>query len=141
MDPNQIMQDMRNAKDESGKRIFTRDEWLTKSQIQGFFARLTSSRRKQQCADSASSEEWDEGEEIHQNIVDDVVRDIGVSHPIIYDTYDLCEYSRQDIMKRFNLKMLQSICKYFDLPYNSKTLKAQLIEKIKGMVGECNCSK
>ena len=40
--------------------------------------------------------------------MDDVVRDIGVSHPIIYDTYDLCEYSRQDIMKRFNLKMLQN---------------------------------
>ena len=36
-DLQQVAQDMRTARDQSGNRIFEREEWLTKTQIQGFF--------------------------------------------------------------------------------------------------------
>ena len=34
-DPGQVAQDMRKAKTENGDRLISRDEWLTKSQVQG----------------------------------------------------------------------------------------------------------
>ena len=45
-DPNQVSLDMRAAKGQDGERRFKRDEWLTKTQIQGFFSRLAKTRRK-----------------------------------------------------------------------------------------------
>ena len=36
-DPLQVSNDMRKAKDAQNNRLFTREEWLTKSQVQGFF--------------------------------------------------------------------------------------------------------
>ena len=35
-DPRQVSQDMRKAKGENGEHLFSREEWLTKAQIQGF---------------------------------------------------------------------------------------------------------
>ena len=36
-DPLQVSNHMRKAKDAKNNRLFTREEWLTKSQVQGFF--------------------------------------------------------------------------------------------------------
>lgn len=47
-DPQQVSSDMRKTTDEQNNRLFDRKEWLTKSQVQGFFSRLASSRRRQQ---------------------------------------------------------------------------------------------
>ena len=45
-DPQKVSTDMRNARDQQNNRWFTREEWLTKTQIQGFFSRLADNRRK-----------------------------------------------------------------------------------------------
>lgn len=37
---------MRKAKGENGERLFSREESLTKAQIQGYFSRLSSLRRR-----------------------------------------------------------------------------------------------
>ena len=47
-DPQQVSNDMRKTRDEQNRRLFERDEWLTKSQVQGFFSRLAASRGRQQ---------------------------------------------------------------------------------------------
>ena len=47
-DPQQVSNDMCKTRDEQNRRLFERDEWLTKSQVQGFFSRLAASRRRQQ---------------------------------------------------------------------------------------------
>ena len=39
---------MRKARDEQNRRLFEREERLTKSQVQGFFSRLSANRRRQQ---------------------------------------------------------------------------------------------
>ena len=46
-DTRQVSQDMRKANGENGERLFPLQEWITKAQIQGFFSRLSSSRRRQ----------------------------------------------------------------------------------------------
>ena len=43
-DLRQVSQDMRKAKGENREGLFSREEWLTKAQIQGFFFPLSSSR-------------------------------------------------------------------------------------------------
>ena len=48
VDPQQVSNDMRKARDEQNNRLFAREEWLTKSQVQGFFSRLAATRRRQQ---------------------------------------------------------------------------------------------
>ena len=45
-DPQQVSNDMRKARDEQNRRLFEREEWLTKSQVQGFFSRLSANRRR-----------------------------------------------------------------------------------------------
>jgi len=39
-DPAQVAVDMRNAKNECNERLFTRAEWMTKTQVQSFISRL-----------------------------------------------------------------------------------------------------
>ena len=46
-DPQQVSNDMCKTKDEQNRWLFERDEWLTKSQLQGLFSRLAASRRQQ----------------------------------------------------------------------------------------------
>ena len=45
-DPQQVSLDMRCAKDVNVTRLFQREQWLSKSQITGFFSRLVAGRRK-----------------------------------------------------------------------------------------------
>ena len=46
-DPGQVSADMRIAKNRDGTRKFSRDEWLTKIQVQAFFYRLAAAKRRQ----------------------------------------------------------------------------------------------
>ena len=62
-DPAQVSMDMRNAKTADGKRVFSRDEWLTKVQIKGFFSRLAAAKRKRmtgECLVEAYPDEADD---------------------------------------------------------------------------------
>ena len=46
-DPQQVSMDMRNARTEENKRLFSREEWLTRNQVQSYFSRLSALKRKQ----------------------------------------------------------------------------------------------
>lgn len=45
-DPGKVAADMRTAGNMDGSRIFKREHWLTKSQVQGFFSRMAATRTK-----------------------------------------------------------------------------------------------
>ena len=137
-DPRQVSQDMRKAKGENGERLFSWEEWLTKAQIQGFFSRLSSSRRRQSgpspsiAVDDKSDEELiDENEVNHMTAVESVVTEIGLMHPIVYDIYDLCDYVKKDKLNYFTVSMLKEICTFFELPFKSRDSKAVLMSKVK----------
>ena len=44
--PTQVVSDMRSAKDDNNSRLFSREEWLTKTQVKGFFSRLATARKR-----------------------------------------------------------------------------------------------
>ena len=132
---------MRKAKGEKGERLFSREEWLTKAQIQGFFSRLSSSRRRRvgPSASTAVDDKSDEEEVSHMTTVESVVTEIGLTRPIVYDIYDLCDYKKEKL-NYFTVSMLKEICTFYELPFKSRDSKAVLMSKIKEMTYECQCS-
>ena len=141
-DPAQVALDMRSAKDESNERLFTRSEWLTKNQIQSFFSRLAAARRKliglsaEQEEDAQCLQEDDERREL----VGILNLQINVSHPICYDTFDLCERFHNKTLHKFDVAMLKTICKHFEISYKSRDKKQVLIQKISEMINDCECT-
>ena len=49
--------------------------------------------------------------------VESVVTEIGLTHPIAYDIYDLCDYVKEEILYYFTVSMLKEICTFFELPF------------------------
>ena len=143
--PSDVENDMRRARNEKDERRFTREEWLTASQIKTFFSRTAAARRKHgnERAGTVQDEDLEAiAEEIYnQEFVDDVLETLGVKHPIIYDdVYNLCDYFKKDKLGLFKVPMLRAICHEFEIPFKSKELKVSLVDKIKEMVSGCTCN-
>ena len=126
-DLRQVSQDMRIAKGENEECLFSREEWLTKAQIQGFFSRLSPSRRRRAgpspstAVDDKSDDELIDEEEVsHMTTVESVVTEIGLTHPIVYDIYDLCDYVKGEKLNYFAISMLKEICTFYELPFNQE---------------------
>ena len=107
---------MRKAKGENGERLFSREEWLTKAQIQGFFSRLSSSRRRwagsspSTAVDDKSDEQLIDEEEVsHMTTVQSAATEIGLRHQVVYDIYDLYDYVKEEKLNYFTVSMLKEI--------------------------------
>ena len=76
----------------------------------------------------------------HMTTIESVVNEIGLSHPIVYDVHNLCNYVREGKLMAFTIPVLKKICPFFDLQFKSKDTKVVLISKVKLMTTECRCS-
>ena len=102
---------MRKARNNDGSRMFGREERLTKSQIKSFFSRLSAAKRKQQTnnLDDSDEELLEEEHEHHkENILqeeaNDIMRELAVEHPIIFDGYDICNYVKSGLISKFTAR-------------------------------------
>ena len=150
-DPTQVAADMRTARDIEGTRKFKRSEWLTKTQVQGFFSRLASIKRRKTSVYQVQEEEDDDensliedeivylDETARQHAVEDIMSQVGLIHPITFDGHDICEHARRDTLSRFNVTMLKAMCDHFEIPYQARERKSSLMDKLKDMVKECSC--
>ena len=142
-DPAQVAAVMRNAKDESNKRLFTRTEWMTKTQVQIFFSRLVATHRKADQGVVGLSVEQEEDVQCLQEISDrqelaeTTNREINVSHPICYDAYDLCQRYHNNTFQEFNVALLKTICNHLEIPVKSRDRKKILIDRLSNMISEC----
>ena len=146
-DSGQVANDMRKARNNDGSRMFGREEWLTKSQIKSFFSPLSAAKRKRQTSnlDDSDEELLEEEHEHHkekilQEEANDIMRELALEHPIIFDGYDICNYVKSGLISKFTVKTLKDICEYFDVAFKSRDTKAILLNKITCMVKECSCS-
>lgn len=150
--PMDVEKEMRNARDVNNCKRFTREEWLTSTQIKGFFSRLAARRKRSnsQMQEDIYVEEIEE-EEIEdveaereeftrQEIMNAISDTLNVEHPVIYDVYDLCELYKEKRLHVFNVSMLKEICKHFEISFKSKDRKQVLIEKIEQMLADCSCN-
>ena len=62
-DPTQVALDMRSAKDDNNSRLFRTEEWLTKTQVKGFFSHLGAARRRRGNEDIDLNDAYAEEEE------------------------------------------------------------------------------
>ena len=73
-------------------------------------------------------------EKERQNTIDEVVSQVGLSHPITFDGYDVCEQVRLNTLPKFNVTMIKALSSHFELPYKTREVKASLLSKPRNMV-------
>ena len=152
-EPSQVASDMRKARNADGTRMFDRTEWLSKLQIQGFFSRMSAKRKQSTLkefsideedgeVDDCAAEEYacQDDEQLEKETSEAVVEAIGVRHPLMYDVFNLCEMANENKLSSFKCKMLKEICKHFEISFNSKNSKSELLRKITEMAAECSCA-
>ena len=111
---------MRKARKVDGSFLFDASEYLTAKQITSFFSRLARKRRAAQVGESKVEGEEEEleaqvEEEGIENLVKNIINEIGVIHHIMFDTYDLCDLATTSKLSKFSISMLQEICTFYDL--------------------------
>lgn len=146
MNPLSVSQAMRTAKDSDGQRLFTSDEFLTTKQIASFFSRLAS-KRNVDTDEELCDEEADEIERQSalQELKDTVMSDISIqhSHPIVYDSYNLCDMVQRSKLSTFSIVMLNDICLAFGLDTSTIRVKRKkpYNEMLTNLVMGCACQQ
>ena len=78
-------------------------------------------------------------EKERQNTIDEVVsRQVGLSHLITFDGYDVCQHVRLSPLSKFHDTLLKAMCSHFELSYKTREVKASLLNKPRNMVDECS---
>ena len=145
LDPVTVSQEMQIAKDSSGNRLFSSSEFLTGQQIQSFFSRMASKRS----VDIVNEEDEEEENCAHQEVAlsemrQDVVNLVGLQHPIMYDTNNICELaSSSKLTATFSVSILRDICLSLDIDVSgiSARRKKPYVDKLQDLVKSCTCSK
>ncbi len=152
VDPLQVSVDMRCARDEDGKRMFSASECLSTQQIRDAFSRMAAAKRKGVLDPSSVSDndiqdilddmEAENYEDNRRAICKEAIQEATESHPIIYDCYNLCDLNRQGKLQyKFSLVMLRRICEHFELDTTncSKTRKHDMLQLIHTVLASCSC--
>ena len=113
-DPGKVAADMRTSKKPDGSRMFERKDWLTKSQVQGFFSRLAATRRRKRNQEVQIKDVYaEEEEQERRGVLENVAAQLSSRHPIYYNSYCLCYLSRDENLDSFSVVMLKEILRYF----------------------------
>ncbi len=148
-DPLDLACEMRTTRSESGDRMFSRNEWLTKTQIKSFFSRLAKLRRKGivvsevvEVMDCEQDDDDDyEEKESKEELIKEIFSRLHTKHPVIFESYNLCELHSDGKLPVFKVAMLKDICQHFELKFTSKYKKADLIAVISSMIEQCSCKQ
>ncbi|CAB4007677.1 RNA-directed DNA polymerase from transposon X-element [Paramuricea clavata] len=147
LDPVTVSQDMRFAKDQDGNRRFTLNEFLTPhppQQIQSYFSRKASKQKKGQVqpVDRPEDRVAAEDQEAYSNTRCTIVKECQLIHPIVYDSYNLCNLVAKKSLKKFSASLLRVICEHFHIDVSVITahLQAPYIALINDIVQSCSCS-
>ena len=118
---------MRKTRDEQNRRLFERDEWLTKSQVQGFFSRLAASRRRQQAHSEIEHNPkelfLEEKEAERQQLMAHISNELRPLHPLSYDAFNLCECARDNKLSLLMFHCLKKSCAFLKYHLNHETGK------------------
>ena len=93
-DPTSVSKAMRRVKHSDGSNIFDKCDYLTPLQIAGFFSRL-SAKKMYSVEQSSEEEEPERNELITEKAIEEmsnkVTKALALQHPIMYETYNICE--------------------------------------------------
>ena len=125
------------AKNENEERRFAAGEFLSPQQIKSYFSR--SAAKIKQAESVAEIDVPAIDEEMAYSSAHDKI----ISHPILYDTYHLCQLYATNKLTRFIISFLQDICTYFQLEIDSlpATRKAPYVGLINELIKSCTCKE
>ena len=137
-----VAQEMRYARDEAGSRRFTLNEFLTPRQVQSFFSRMAAKLRNTQEEVFEEDTTAAEDQATFSSTRTDILEKGQLTHPIVYDSFNLCTLYASDGFKKLSVSMLCLICEYFDLDVCNipRSRKAPYIELISSLVQTCSCA-
>ena len=107
-DPAAVARSVMCSKDATGDRLFSSNEFLTATQIAGFFSRLASKKTLEN--DDQESVEVAAHKACLESIVNEAASEIAPKHPIVYDAYNLWEMVSQKKLNEFSITILKDIC-------------------------------
>ena len=56
-----------------------------------------------------------EEEIVHENVCAVVLKEVGIRHPIVFNTFNLCDMHKAGKLRLLSVFMLRSICEHFDI--------------------------
>ena len=148
-DPDDVSKSMRKAWDTDGSSLFKSDEYLTSKQIKSFFSRLSSKKSVPEASSNDDDDEDDNdndddlsSEKEYHRIRDEILNEISLNHPIIYDSYNICDMAATSKLPKFSIAMLQVICRYFELDISSvkQKRKKPYVDMLVNLVQSCTCN-
>ena len=146
-DPASVATPMRKAKDVNAERLFDSTEFLNAQQVASFFSRLAAKKTTDE--DTEDNDE-DEDHTAHlkrenhlQQMRDNIVTSMSIqnTHPIVYDSFNICKLVQKSKLASFSIKIWQEICSSFGLDVSNIKIKRKqpyiniLIDLVKG----CKC--
>ena len=109
--------------------FLTVPNFLLHNRLLAFFSRLAA---KKTTAEDTEDDDEDEDHTAHlqrenhlQQMRDNIVTSMSVqdAHPIVYDSFNICELVQKSKLASFSLKMLQEICSSFGLDISNIKIK------------------
>jgi Arf-GAP/Rho-GAP domain/ANK repeat/PH domain-containing protein 3 len=125
--PDDVSKSMRKARDTDGSSLFKSDEYVTSKQIAIFFSCLSSKKSVPEASSPSDNDDEDDNdndddlssEKEYHRIRDEILNEISLNHPIIYDSYNICDMAATSKLPKFSIAMLQVIYRYFELDISS----------------------
>ena len=146
--PAQVSRMMMTAKDASGNRMFSSSEFLTVQQITSFFSRLASKRSLAghldiQAAADDEDVEAEVNEAAFQELSDYVMANTQPTHPICYDSFNLCQLMSKSKLSTLAVKLLKEICDHYGIATEDITSRRKVpyIERLEGFLKQCDCCR
>ena len=65
-----------------------------------------------------------------QDLMAKITDEVGLKHPITFDSHDLCELYHRNKLSTFNIAMLKNILFYLEVNFKSKEKNANIVGKL-----------
>ena len=144
-EPASVARLMRLSKNSDGSLLFDASEFLTPQQIANFFSRLSAKRVLPTDNEAEDKIQEDLREATEEKNLEDlskqVLNEVSIQHPIMYDTYNICDCVSQSKLDKFSISVLQDIFGSFQLDTSDigQRRKKPYIELIVSLVEKCSC--
>ena len=147
-EPASVARSMRMSKNSDGSLLFDASEFLIGARnckfIFPFISKEGPTHRRWSSVRTRFKRIWlreATEEENLQDISKQVLNEVSIQHPIMYDTYNICDCVSQSKLDKFSISVLQDMCGSFQLDTSGigQRRKKPYIELIVNLVEKCSC--
>ena len=141
MDPALVACSMLTAVDSGGNRIFSSEDFLTASQIAGFFSRLASKKTLSGEEDHKEALVVASQEAAIQELTNVFAWEFSPAHPVMWDWRNLCEMASHKKLDKLSLAQLRDVCADLNIDTEEIRVKPKqpYVRKIDAYCQTCIC--